>query len=449
MKRTSILALLLLSSTTQAQDLGHKAPPQSQPITITNVTIHTVAGADIRDGTLAFDRGTITGVGPVSPVAGARVIDGKGLHVYPGLIGANTLMGLTEVNAARATIDFSETGDVTPEVRAAVAVNPDSTIIPVTRSNGVLVTALLPMGGSIPGRASVIRLEGWTWEDMAIRDDAGMVVNWPGVRPIRSRFTARSEEDQTDETRAARDRIEDAFSAAAAYVKTRDADSSVPVNLQWEAMRRVLERKAPVFIRANQVDQIQSAVNWAVGRNLRTIIVGGADAPLAADLLKKYDIPVIVTGTFSLPRRGDAPYDDSYTLPARLEAAGVRWCLASIGGGFETPHERNLPYHAAMAVAYGLDPKVALRSITLSPAEILGISDKYGSVEIGRSATFIVTDGDPLEITTQVKMAFIDGREIDLTDKQKALNEKYLEKYRQSGLIDREHTNSTTANSGQ
>lgn len=443
----SILSRLMMSAAcvlaagtgASAQDLVKKAPPQSAPIAITNATIHTVAGSTIEKGTVIFDKGVITSVGAAGTGAipsGTTIVDVSGMHVYPGLIGANTVMGLTEVNSARATLDYDETGDATPEVRAVVAVNPDSTIIPVTRSNGVLICAVMPTGGSIPGRAGVIRLDGWTWEDMAVRDDAGMVVNWPSLRPVTAWWMTRSEEEQIDDARKARQQIDDAFTAAAAYMKSRAADPSIPADLRWEAMRAVLERKAPVFVRAGRIDQIQSAIAWGVEKNLKLVIVGGEDAPLAAELLKKHDIPVIITGTFVQPRRGDSPYDDPYTLPARLEALGVKWCLASVGGGFETPHERNLPYHAAIAVAHGLDRAVALRSITLAPAEILGIADKYGSIEMGRSATLIVTDGDPLEITTQVKMAFIDGRELDLSDKQKALNEKYREKYRQLGLIE-------------
>lgn len=433
-----LLAALALAAPASGQDLGVKAAPQSGPIAIVNATIHTVSGGDIAGGTILFDRGTITSVGPGGGALpeGVTIVDAKGLHVYPGLIGANTLMGLTEVNAARATLDYDETGDVTPEVRAAVAVNPDSTIIPVTRSNGVLICGVMPTGGAIPGRASVIRLDGWTWEDMAIRADAGLLVNWPSLRPVTAWWMTRSEEEQIEDARKARKNIDDAFAAAAAYHAARAADPSLPADLRWEAMKPVLDRRTPVIVRAARLDQIQSALHWGASRSLKLVILGGEDAPLVADELKRTDTPVIVTGTFNQPRRADSPYDDAYTLPARLEQAGVRWCLASVGGGFETPHERNLPYHAALAVAHGLDPKAALRAVTLAPAEILGIADRYGSLEMGRSATLIITDGDPLEITTHVRMAFIDGREIDLSDKQKTLNEKYREKYRRLGLIE-------------
>jgi len=182
----------------------------------------------------------------------------------------------------------------------------------------------------------------------------------------------------------------------------------------------------PVFIQAQDYDQIQQAVTLCAKHSLRCVIIGGRDAPMCADLLKRHHASVIVEGTFKFPKRDDSPFDDAFTLPARLEAAGVKWCLAS---GEETAHERNLPYAAAKAVAYGLDHEVALRSITLSPAEILGIADRYGSIGTEKSATLIVTDGDFLEVSSHVTMAFLDGREVNLSDKQKVLDERYRQKY--------------------
>ncbi len=428
-----------LASGAGAQDLGVKAPAQAKPVIIDNATIHTVSGAVIERGHIVFDNGRITRVsaGRAPGIGGAEaiVIDASGKHVYPGLIGPNTLMGLIEIESIRVTQDYTEMGAITPEARAAVAVNPDSTIIPVTRSNGVLTAAVLPMGGVMPGRAAVLRMEGWTWEDMAIEPDAGLMINWPSMRTFRSRWMQTSEEDQRKQTRESIQRIDDACNAAEAYFASRDADAAIGEDLRYAGMKPVLDGSKPVFIRANQVEQIESAVLWAVGRGLKPVIVGGADADKCADLLKKHDVGVIITGTHTEPARRDDPYDDSFTRPARLEAAGIRWCLGTTGGSFETAHERNLPYHAATAVAYGLDRDKALRGITLSAAEILGVADELGSLDLGKRATLIITDGDPLEITTNVEMAFIDGRAIDLENKQTALAKKYREKYRQLGLI--------------
>lgn len=420
-----------------AQDLGVKAPPQKAAIVINGATIHPISGPAIENGHVVFDKGVITSVGsgPAPTVSGATVIDGSGKHVYPGLVGANTQMGLMEIGAVRATIDMAETNDVSPEVRAAVAVNPDSTLIPVTRSNGVLTVAVIPMGGLVPGRLSVIRMDGWTWEDLAIADDAGLVVNWPNMRINTGWFVRTPPEEQAEQMRKSLETIESAFAAAAAYFAALKADPTTEIDTRWEAMRGSIEGGNPVYIRAQELEQIESAVSWAVRRGLKPIIIGGRDADLCTDLLKRHDVPVIVAGTHRVPRRLDAPYDSVYTLPIALQAAGVRYCIAGEGGNSETPHERNLPYQAASSVACGLSPDDAIRAITLDAAKLLGVADRLGSLETGKSATLIVTNGNPLEVTTTVELAFIDGRRIDLSNKQTDLADKYREKYRQLGIL--------------
>jgi imidazolonepropionase-like amidohydrolase len=445
-RRILLAAVAALAASAQAQDLGVKAAPQTQPIVITGATIHPISGEPIENGFIAFEKGRITAVGSGSPdrTQGARVIDAKGKHVYPGLIAADTQLGLAELAAVRAMNDYSEFGGVTPEVRAIVAVNPDSTLLPVTRSNGILTVAVAPSGGRIPGRMGVMRLDGWTWEEMAIEPDAGLCISWPAMRTFNAPWMTQSEDEQREQSRTAYQAIDDTFKAAEAYIKAKDADPTHPTDLRWEAMRSILGGAAvpaanagkspaspsqkPVFITAADVDQITAAVTWALGKKLRPVIVGGRDAEQCADLLKRHDIPVIITGTHAFPKRDDSPYDDAFTLPARLHAAGVKFAIASAD---RTAHERNLPYNAATAVAYGLDHDAALKSITQWPAEILGIADRLGTLETGKSATLIVTNGDPLEVTTSPSMAFIDGREIDLSNKQTILAEKYREKYRQ------------------
>lgn len=439
----SACAVLVGAGSAGAQDLGVKAPPQDRTVWIINATVHPVSGPAIEGGSIAFDAGRITEILPSRPGMDGdfakrhRVIDGTGLHVYPGLIGANTQMGLIEIGAVRATLDYSETGEVSPEVRASVAVNPDSSLIPVTRSNGVLSVGVMPLGGLIPGRASVMRMDGWTHEDMTVEDDAGLVVNWPNLRPVRAFWFSRSVEQQVEDAEKALRELDRVFDTAQAYLSARGADASTPLDTRWEAMRGVLERKTPLFVRAQELEQIQSAVAWGARRGLTMVIVGGRDAASATELLVRHNVGVILSGTFRVPPREDSPYDQMESLPSVLQAAGVRWCMASTGGPFETPHERNLPYHAAKAVAAGLDPALGLRSVTLSAAELLGVSDRLGSLDKGKLATLIVTTGNPLEITSSVVHAFIDGREIDLADKHKALDAKYREKYRQLGILDR------------
>jgi imidazolonepropionase-like amidohydrolase len=441
--------VIAFSSSSHAQDLGLKAAPQKDTITIINATLHPVSGPVIEKGWLLMARGHIGGLGTGAPpmkVTGTT-IDATGKHVYPGLIAADTQLGLVEMASVRATNDFDEVGGVTPETRAGVAVNPDSTLIPVTRSNGVLIAAVWPEGGRIPGRVSVMKMDGWTWEDMTQKADAGLAVSWPQSRPITAFWMQTPESEQLDEIRKSLAAVDDIFKSAEAYRLWRKADPSSPIDLRLDAMQSVLpplpangtpdpgangkHEQLPVFIAAQDVDQITSAVTWAVSRKLKMVLVGGRDAGLCADLLKRHDIPVIISGTHAMPKRADSPYDDAFTLPARLQAAGVRFCIASAD---KTAHERNLPYNAATAVAYGLDHDAALRSITLSAAEILGVAAGPGGVgclEATKAATLMITDGDPLEITTHIEHAYIDGREIELSNKQTKLAEKYRAKYEQ------------------
>ncbi len=431
----AMAAVTAATSPAAAQDLVWKVPPQSTPVVITNATIMPVNGPPIENGTLIADAGVIRYVGPSADAPptpeNATVVDARQRRLYPGLVAANTIMGLIEIESIRATRDEDEVGDVTPEARAIIAVNPDSTIIPVTRSNGVLTACTMPLGGLVPGRAAVLRLEGWTWEEMAIDPDAALCLNWPNLRPVQAWWMTDSPQQQMDEAARQLRAIAELFDAAEAYAAARTADPTTPADVRHEAMLPAIRGESQVFIRANELDQIRSAATFIADRGLRGVIVGGADADACADLLARHDVGVILTGTFRLPTNRHDGYDEPFTLPARLEAAGVRWCLASAGGSFETPHERNLPYHAAIAVAHGLDPAVALRSISLSAAELLGVGDRLGSLEVGKAATMFLADGDILEVTTRVQTAWIDGRAIELDDKHKQLDRKYRERYRQ------------------
>ena len=434
-----MLALAATAPLALAQDLGHKAPPQSHPVVIEHATIHTVSDGVIENGTVVFDHGVITQVlragERVRAGRNAEHIDATGRHVFPGFVSAVTALGLVEVSAVRATLDSNEVGALTPEVRGAVAVNPDSTLIPVARTGGVLTAGVFPSGGLIPGRASVMRLDGWTWEDMTIEDDAGLVINWPRVRPAKARRMDQSADKPRDRSKKQIKKITDLFRDATAYYAAKDADPTIQTDLGFEAMRAAAQGRSPTFIFAQEYSQIVSALSWALDAGLKPILVGGRDALLAADLLTTNDIPVIVTGVFHVPSRRDAPVDQAYRLPIELEQAGVRWCMSTGGGSFGAANERNLPLHAAATIAYGMDPDLALRSVTLAPAQILGLGDTLGSIEKGKAATLVLADAPPLDITMHVDAAFINGRRIDLTNKQTKLRDKYLDKYRQLGLI--------------
>lgn len=435
LRLVSSTLLLAAAGSAAAQDLGHKAPAQPRPIAITNATIHPMSGPPIGSGFILFENGLITEVGPGERVftAGTQVIDAEGMHVYPGLISPVTQMGLTEVAALRQTNDFSEVGEATPEVLAAVAINPDSTLIPVTRANGILTFASFPTGGAIPGRVSIVSADGWTWEDMAIKPDAGLAINWPSMRPASNWWADEPDARQFERIRERLDAIDEIFQQAISY---RDGDRA-PADLRLDAILTVIPGADgsaptnPVFISANDVDQINAAVTWAIDLGLRPVIVGGNDAPLSAELLRRHGVPIIVTGTHRFPKRADAPHDAAFTLPLELTELGIRWCMASAD---DTAHERNLPYNASKAVAFGLDHDQGLRGLTIETARILEIDGLVGSLEAGKQATLIVTAGSPLEITSSPVLAFVEGRQISLESKQSALAEKYRQKYRQLRL---------------
>ena len=463
----AITAMLAMTAVANAQDLVAKAPKQEKIIAITGATIHPVSQPAIENGTLVFEDGVITGVYSASEwqewLSTKRLdttkwvmIDGEGKQVYPGFISAYTQLGISEVQAVAASNDHSEVGNVAPEVQPTIAVNPDSTLLPVTRRNGILLAGVHPSGGLIPGQVGVIRLDGWTIEDMKVttrRGDmggggAGLMVNWPRVRPVRAWWMDTPEEEQMKRIRENLATLDKTFDTALAYARERLANPDAPIDLRWEAMRplftmpllvesgnadKALIKPSPLlFIEANDADQIASAITFCEKRSQRCVIVGGREADRVAELFKRTGTMVVVRGVQNMPQRDDSPYDDAYTLPMRLHAAGIPFAVTH---NDDTAHERNLPYVLGTAVAHGLPMDAAIEAVTLNAARVLGIDDTYGSLEVGKSATLFVSTGNALEVTTDLTHAFIDGREIDLRSKQTELAKKYLERYQQTGDV--------------
>jgi imidazolonepropionase-like amidohydrolase len=417
--------LFPLSSRSSDQIPGKR---QDRPVALVGGMIHPVKGEIIENGTLVFKEGKITSIGSeVEIPENAEIIDIQGKHLYPGLISGNTTMGLTEIGAVRATRDFAETGWINPNVRAEVAVNPESELIPVTRANGIPLAVTSPRGGLISGTSALIQLDGWTWEEMTLKAPLALNVNWPSMTTIRAWWMEKSEEDQKKEREKALSGLDKAMKEAKAYWLAKKSKEHVKTDLRWEAMIPVFERIIPVVVWANEVQQIEAAVAWAERENFRLIIGGGYDAWRVAELLKKNEIPVIVGGVHRNPSRRWEDYDSPFTIPQKLYESGIMYCIAS--GGW-TSNERNLPYHAAKASAYGLPKEEALKAVTLYPAQIFGVDDRVGSLEEGKDATLIVTTGDPLEVLTQIEMEFIQGSKVDLTSRHTMLYEKYREKYR-------------------
>ncbi|MCA9065156.1 MAG: hypothetical protein KDA96_18935, partial [Planctomycetaceae bacterium] len=360
--------------------------PQRKPIALINGVIHPISGPPINEGTLIFVDGRISEIGTrMKPPSGSDIIDLKGQHVYPGMIEAHSTLGLTEIGSVRATHDFAETGSLNPNVRANVSVNPDSELIPVTRANGVLIALSAPSGGLISGQASVMQLDGWTYEQMTLKAAAAMVVNWPIMTPASMRG-AGPDADQQNQTRNSQlTRIRELFEEARAWRIARKANPTGSAadgqayDIRLDSMGPVLDRTIPLLVVADRADQIQSAVAFAAEQNVRLVIFGGADAAECAELLKQYDVPVIVEAVHKTPLRRHEDYDAAYTLPSRLRAAGIRFCISGSGRS-ESWNCRNLPYHAATAVAYGLPYEDAVRAVTIFPAQILGIEDRVGSL---------------------------------------------------------------------
>ena len=407
--------------------------PEKKPVALVGGTVHTGTGQVIPGGTVLFHQGRVVAVGrKVEIPADAKIIRLRRHHVYPGLFDPWTNLGLVEIPAVRATRDQSETGSINPNVQAHVAFNPDSHRIPVTRANGVLLCLSAPRGGLLSGRASVMMLDGWTWEDMLLRPDVGLVLQWPSAVPALGWFRRNTPKPRLDARAAELKRLHEAFDQARRYLQAWQARGKPDVpphdyDARWHAMLPVLQGKMPVLVRADEQIQIQEAVAFARRYGLRLIVVGGYDAPRCAALLKENNVPVIVTGVLRLPRYRHDPYDTPFTVPARLHAAGVAFCIS---GNEREGNVRNLPYHAAMAAAFGLPREVAVQSITQFPARILGVDQRVGTLAPGRDATLIVTTGDVLEIPSQVVRAWIQGRSVSLESKHTQLWKKFREKYR-------------------
>lgn len=427
---TSVLAQQIGNPTTQQGVL----PPRGT-FAIRNARIITVTGPDIENGTVVIRDGKIEAVGTnVSVPAGAQTIDGTGLSVYPGMIDAGTSMGLVEVpQGANGTVDLSEVGDFNPNAKAIIAVNPHSAHIAVTRVEGITNTLTAPTGGLISGQAALINLLGTAPNEMAVVAQAALVINYPQIstrgggfggfqqQPANLADTLTANERQVEQIRKM-------LRDAEAYGRAQDAyakDKSLPRpdrNVVLEPLVPYVRGEQPVIFRADREAEIRGALRFAEEMKLKPIILGGNDAWKVASLLKEKNVPVILTGIFSLPSHEDDAYDSLYENPAKLQQAGVRFCISTGDAGAEV---RNLAQYAGMAAAYGLTKADAVKSVTLYPAQILNVADRLGSIEAGKMANLVVTDGDLLEIRTRIRFLLIDGRPVVLTSRHTELNDAF------------------------
>jgi imidazolonepropionase-like amidohydrolase len=392
-------------------------------------TIHTMAGGEIAGGSLLVRNGKVVGVGQnLAAPPDVRVIEASGLHVYPGMIDSGSEIGLAEIGAVRETSDVSEIGKFNPQLRASIAVNPSSEHIGVTRANGITSTMVLPDGQELSGQASLMRLDGWTTEEMEVRRSAAMHLRMPVIVTAPPAFRAAQPPPAIPylEAKKTYDRqmqeLNDFFEGARRYQKAKSANApDFKSNLKLEAMLPVLERTEPLLVTAVREREIRSAIDFAEKQNIKIILARATEAYKVAGELKSRNIPVILGPTLALPLNEDDPYDRSFTTPSDLYKAGVKFAFAS----FSTEFARNLPYQAAAAVAFGLPHDEALKAITVNAAQIWGVADQLGSIEEGKWADLMITDGDPLETQTQVKQLFIKGKSVDLDNKHHRLYEKY------------------------
>lgn len=435
MKRLLIISLLF-SAVVNAQETVLPSPPQKGTIYIKNATIHVGNGKVIENGVIEVKDGKISQVGTnISVPEGANVTDAKGKHVYPGLILPTSSLGLVEVSSVRATTDVRELGDLNPNVRSIVAYNTDSKVINTLRSNGILMANIIPQGSLLAGSSSMVQLDAWNWEDAAYNTDAGMHLYMPSMMagPRFGRFgggggfsgpNAGQERDPVKEGLEKIDGIKSFFKEAKAYLAEEKHEQT---NLKFEAVKNLFTKKQKLFAHANTTRQMLVAIDIAKEFGFDLVIVGGSDSWQIADLLKKNNVSVILQQPHSLPTGEDDDVDQPYKTAAALQKAGV---LFAISDDDSQTRGRNLAFNAGTAVAYGLSKEDALAAISLNAAKIMGVSDKAGSIEVGKDANIVISEGDILDMRTSVVTdAFIQGRKIDLTDKHKLLNDRFNKKY--------------------
>ncbi|WP_315817506.1 amidohydrolase family protein [Paraflavitalea speifideaquila] len=435
MKRIFFTILLgsWIVTNVSAQETVYPAPAQSQTIALTNATVHVGNGQVIENGMVLFSKGKIVDVRPTAAVADAKVIDCKGKHIYPGLILSESNLGLVEVGSVRATVDENELGLINSNIRSLVAYNTDSKVTNTLRNNGILLANIVPGGGVISGSSSVVQLDAWNWEDAAYLPDNAIHFRMPsllirgGGRGGFGRFGGFGQQPAGDPIKRALDQIESVkvfFREARAYHQEASHEET---NLKFESVKGLFSKKQKLFIHCSIVKEMLVAIDFVKEFGFEVVIVGGSESYQIADLLKANDIAVILEQMHSLPTMVDDDVDQPYKTPAALQKAGVLFAINDDDGN---TRQRNLAFNAGTAAAYGLTREEALAAVSLNAAKILGVGDKTGSLEKGKDANLLVCDGDLLDMRSNIiQQAFVQGRELNLTDKHKQLYERYKYKY--------------------
>jgi len=414
--------VLFCASFILAQDKG------PQFIAIKDVTIIPVDGEDIAEGTVLIKDGLIEAIGKnINIPEGAKVINAKGLFAYPGMIDSLCYLGLQEIGSLRATIDSRETGRLNPQVKSVEALRPDSIHIPISRANGITAAVVAPLGGLIAGQSGLIRLKGWTTEEMIIKSPVAMHINLPTIARPRFRRTTRPQEQASKQIKE----LKELLNKARFYQKRKQAAKKnmlLPMpgfDEQLEFLLPVVNGELPVMISVHGEKDILDAIKFAKEEKLKAVFFGVTEGWKVADEIAKSGIPVVFGSLYAMPPKWEDGYDSLYRNPVVLQKAGVKIAFSSQSATLA----KDLPYHAAKAAAFGLDKKEALKGVTINPAQIFGIGDIMGSLEKGKIANVVLADGDILEQGTHIKHVFIDGKEASLTTLYEELLEKYKKRY--------------------
>ena len=424
--------LLLVIIVSAASSYGQTPTPgkkQEKSIIYINATVHIGDGTKVLKGAVGFDNGLISYVGATPEVRKnlfEEVIDVEGMHIYPGFIAPNSTLGLQEIGSVRATRDQREVGDINPHIRSLIAFQTESDITTTVRTNGILLGQITPRGSFVGGQSSVVHFDGWNWEDALIRESDGIHVYWPRMY----------ERDHTGKLLSLKERglyqkrveaLEEYLDQAKAYQNRANEEN---IDLRLQAFSKLLKNKMNLYVHAQTAKQMTAAISLKRKYNIeKMLIVGGRESHLITNLLKENNVGVMVGRLHDLPWNDYDDLDLPYKLPKILQDAGVKWCFEN-AGDMEQMNSRNLPFYAGTAIAYGLEYEQAVAGLTLNTAEMIGVSTKYGSLQVGKSATLIISKGDALDMmSNNIISAYIDGRSLELTNRQIGLYKKYKMKY--------------------
>ncbi len=420
-KFISILSVLvLLPLFAAAQNDGGIVRADNSKFALTNAKIYTVTNGVIENGTIIINNGIIEAVGADINIPGdAQVIDYSGQEIYPGMIDSGTRLGLSEIGSISEANDFREFGEITPNMQALTAVNPNSVAIPVTRVSGVTSALTMPAGGPLPGTAATISLFGYT-PDQMFAGSKGVVMNFPSTA---QRGWRRRTPEQIEKAREkAQETINDAFDKAELYAKIKESDDA-RYYPEMEALAKVVNGEVLLYIEVNSAKDILSALEWVEERGYENVVLTGvAEGWRVAEEIAEAGLPVITGPVLSTPTRGSDAYDTAYKNPGLMQKAGIKVALRTM----DTENSRNLPYNAGFAATYGMGREEALKAITINAAEIMGVGDQLGSIEVGKKANIFVSTGDPFQTSTKILDVFIDGYKIPMTSRHTELYDEFL-----------------------